>query len=549
MINLITKVDLYSYEAKFTFNEKGDTGLKTLIGGILSLFSIITVVIFSLYFMIRLFLRQDATIIYSSIRDDSVKISYSYLLPFMLRLSDSFSIPLESKDLFNISLYIWYTKHSNDSNNKNQDLVQKYDILYLEKCNIYQHFNNYSQYFKKINDINTYFCPINRLSNHSLYGIYGNNEPFLYYNFYFSKCINSSLNNNSCKNENEIEKILSNAYLDIKYIDYSIDNLNKKKVEEIHIRSERLSISISVFKRIWLYLKTISYITDSGLFYNIYSSEVFHQYDSIRIDSDLRDFSYNVINGTFATLTIGNSGVVDIYKKSFLKFQDYLATIGGITKAISFLSYLLNYFNSRNSYYKKIIKDFIIEHQVNNKKIFNKNNLNSTSRINFLINNNEIQKTKTLNMAKKSNNYFKNNLNRQTSLFNTKSNNHLKIDTNEDFKKSENEYSNKENTSSQKKNFKMNSFTLIPYKLKQKEKFEKKYSISFLPIQLTKKHIKNEFNNYIKMINKRLNIIYVLTILEHFKKLEKTNNNNNSNINSSFYSMEYLTEQNNKDKK
>ena len=289
MINLITKADLYSYEAKFTFNEKGDTGLKTLIGGILSLFSIITVVIFSLYFMIRLFLRQDATIIYSSIRDDSIEISYSYLLPFMLRLSDSYSIPLESKHLFNISLYIWYTNTSNYNKN---EIVQYYDILYLEKCNIYQHFNNYSQYFKKMNDINTYFCPINRLSNQSLDGIYGNNEPFLYYNFYFSKCINSTLNNNSCKSDIEIEKILQNAYLDIRYIDYSIDNLNKKKVEEIHIRNERLGISISVFKRIWLYLKTISYITDNGLFYNSYSSEIFHQYDSIRIDSDLRDFSF-----------------------------------------------------------------------------------------------------------------------------------------------------------------------------------------------------------------------------------------------------------------
>ena len=189
MINLITKADLYSYEAKFTFNEKGDTGLKTLIGGILSLFSIITVVIFSLYFMIRLFLRQDAQILYSSMRDDSVEISYSYLLPFMLRLTDSFFTPIENQDLVNITLYVWY---SNTSNLDNHQIVQRYDIVYLEKCNIYQHFNNYSQYFKKMNDINTYFCPINRLSNQSLYGIYGNNEPFLYYNFYFSKCINSS---------------------------------------------------------------------------------------------------------------------------------------------------------------------------------------------------------------------------------------------------------------------------------------------------------------------------------------------------------------------
>ena len=545
MINLITKADLYSYEAKFTFNEKGDTGLKTLTGGILSLFSIITVIIFSLYFMIRLFLRQDAQIIYSSMRDDSVEISYSYLLPFMLRLTDSFFTPIENQDLFNITLYVWY---SNTSNLDNHQIVQRYDIVYLEKCNIYQHFNNYSQYFKKMNDINTYFCPINRLNNQSLLGIYGNSKPFIYHNFYLSKCINSSLNNNSCKTEDEIEKKLSNVFLDIRYIDYSIDNLNKRKVKDIHIRNERLSISISVFKRIWLYLKTITYITDTGIFYNSYSSEVFHQYDSIRIDSDLRDFSHNVLNGTFTTLTIGNSGVSDIYKKNYLKFQDYLATIGGITKAISFFCYLMNYFNSRNSYYKKIIKDFIIEHQVNNMKTANKNSCNSTSRVNFLMNKNDIKSSKTLNMVKHSNNYFKKNFKKQTSLFHVKNNNHLKIENTEDCQKSDVENNNKENISSQNNNLRINSFTLIPYKLKQKEKFEKKYSISFLPIQLTKKHKKNEFTFYIKMINKRLNIIYVLTILEHFKSLDRTNNMN-SNLNSSFYSLEINTDMNNKDKK
>ena len=226
MINLIKKVDLYSYEGKFTFNDNGETGLKTLIGGILSLFSIITVAIFIIYFLIHLLLKEDASILYSSKRENKVNISYSNILPFMFKISDPYSIPIEKEGLYNISLLIWYTNTSNYDNN---DIIQYYDELYLEKCDINKHFGDYINYFKKMNDIKNYFCPPPRLMNQSLNGIYGNNEPFLYYNFYFSKCINSSLNNNSCKSEDYIFDLLSNAYLDVRYIDYSINNLNKKK--------------------------------------------------------------------------------------------------------------------------------------------------------------------------------------------------------------------------------------------------------------------------------------------------------------------------------
>ena len=528
MINLIKKVDLYSYEGKFTFNDNGETGLKTITGGILSLFSIITVAIFIIYFLIHLLLKEDATILYSSKRENKVNISYSNILPFMFKISDTYSIPIEKEGLYNISLLIWYTNTSNYDNN---DIIQYYDELYLEKCDINKHFGDYINYFKKMNDIKNYFCPPPRLNNQSLNGIYGNNEPFLYYNFYFSKCINSSLNNNSCKSENYIFDLLSNAYLDVRYIDYSINNLNKKKVEEIHIRNERLSISISVYKRIWLYLKKINYITNSGLFYNNKKQEVFHQFDSIRIDSDSRDLSYNIINGTFTVFSIGNSGVVDIYQRSFLKVQDYLATIGGITKAISFICYLLNYFNAKNSYYKKIIKDFIIELQIERKKVFSKNHLNSTSRLNLINTNDQIKGSKTLNAYK--NNYLNHNYKRQYSIFQI--NNHQN-------KSTKNEVNNERTFTVPKNNFqKLKTFSLIPNKLKEKEKFEKKYSISFLPMQLKQKQIKEEFNYYIKMINKRLNIIHVLTILENFNNLDK---NIYSNINSSIsHSIEYNNNQ------
>ena len=57
--------------------------------------------------------------------------------------------------------------------------------------------------------------------------------------------------------------ILSNVYLDMRTIDYAIKSY-KKDVREVTIKSERFMLSLSVYKRIWMYLNNIQYITNNG---------------------------------------------------------------------------------------------------------------------------------------------------------------------------------------------------------------------------------------------------------------------------------------------
>ena len=57
--------------------------------------------------------------------------------------------------------------------------------------------------------------------------------------------------------------ILSNVYLDMRTMDYAIKSY-KKNVRELTIKSERFMLSLSVYKRIWMYLNNIQYITNNG---------------------------------------------------------------------------------------------------------------------------------------------------------------------------------------------------------------------------------------------------------------------------------------------
>ena len=137
----IKKFDFLSYQAHFTFNDKGDKRYKTLMGGILSLITIVISSGFILFFSYKLIFKKDANLFFSSERNETISIKYSYKLPFIFRLSDSFSIPLNNENLYNISFLVWYNYFDNETNK----FIQRYDKVSIEKCNIEKHFGEYKK--------------------------------------------------------------------------------------------------------------------------------------------------------------------------------------------------------------------------------------------------------------------------------------------------------------------------------------------------------------------------------------------------------------------
>ena len=459
-MGLIKKIDFLYQEAHFTFNKNGDAGLKTLFGGILSLIAIIFSISISIYFLIRLLLKKDATVILSTKQDSNINLLYSNKFPILFRLSDRVSHPLNDLDLYELRVNFWYSKPQLDD----EIQVQQYTNLTFKKCNIYEHFNEYKKYFVHDKDLDSFFCLDPRNDNETLYGIYGDRNPFSYFQFEYYLCNNKTMNN-QCLSKEEMKTILDDAYLVIRYINYNIES-NKKNVKSISIKSERIPISYSVYKRIWITFKTIEFITDNGIMFSKYSKDIFHQLSSLRVDSDLRDIENGNVPGHFFSITFSLNGEVSIFNKSYLKLSNLLATIGGLIKIITFTAQLINYYNAQNSYYKKIIKDFLIENNIYRKEknlIINK----SDYKLNNLVNNSN----------------FKLNI---------------------------------------KDSQKTVIFTNLENKLKNKDNFESRFKYTLLPFKLsTTKHDAKEMRWYIETINSKLNIIYILNILEQYHKLKE----------------------------
>ena len=379
MKKCIKNFDFLSHKIHFTFDDEGKIRNKTFIGGGLSCCYFLLSISVIIYFIFKLLNREEFSVLYSNERKTDLNITYSHNLPFMLRLSDYDKKPINQENLFKITLKFWFNYYNEEYGDY---LLDKYDEILLEKCDINKHFGEFKNYFESILNIDTFMCPLKRLTNQTLYGVYGDNHEYSFYHFYFSKCNISE--NEHCVSEEKSKRLLENAYLDLIYIDYSINHFNQTDMKTLLIKRDRFGISSSVYKRIWLYFNNIRYYSDDGLIFSSNKLNNFHQFDSIRIDTDLKDITNSDEPETFLTISIGNSGIVGVYNRKYLKFQDYLGIMSGMIKFLSFLIDFLNFNISNNSYYRKLIKDFILENKIK-KTISRVNLLNSNlSKINLL---------------------------------------------------------------------------------------------------------------------------------------------------------------------
>ena len=86
-LKYIKQFDFLSTEAKLTFNIKGETRIKTIIGGFISVLSVIVSTSLTLYFFIRFVAKNNKTLISSSQYSPNVNFTFSNKLPIMMRLS------------------------------------------------------------------------------------------------------------------------------------------------------------------------------------------------------------------------------------------------------------------------------------------------------------------------------------------------------------------------------------------------------------------------------------------------------------------------------
>lgn len=378
LIHFLQKFDFISNEVKLTFHRKNELRLQTAFGGFLSLISLALLIGICLYFLIS-FIQQGTVFITSSSESSPyINLTDSYRYPILFRLSNRFSQPFESPEsIYKISLKYWYggSNHTFD-----EKLDKKVIDIEVEPCSLKKHFGEYQYLFATLSDLNTFFCPRIRYPNETIYGKYGDIYPYSYYHFTIKMCMKKP----ECLPIEEVKRKTEGVYLDFRTVDNTVDNYHKQPNITV-IKSERYTVSSTVYKRLWVYFDNIKYTTDEGILFPMESIRYFSQYESIRFDTDNRNISTGLNAGIFASVSFLTTGERLIYNRRYLKIQDYLASIGGLTKFIEICAGILNYFYSQNTYYLKLIKSLSLVQTLDINR--NKNNTRISKLIKMQSNN------------------------------------------------------------------------------------------------------------------------------------------------------------------
>ena len=134
-------------------------------------------------------------------------------------------------------------------------------------------------------------------------------------------------------------------------IDYTIVPRNYKSPFHPYGKNLYSSFSINFFNDIFLYLKSIEILTDSGYFFEKKKKIKFSVYDYIFPNIDHR------ISNDFLSLTIRLSSKREVYERSYIKLQTIFSNVGGMLKMILIFGEYSIYF-IRIVLYKNYILEF-----------------------------------------------------------------------------------------------------------------------------------------------------------------------------------------------
>lgn len=412
--NLVLASDIFYTEPKiFIFKKKN---LTTLIGGIFSIFTILSVLSLSIYFIYQVLARTTKNVIYSQLSNS--KDSKDFILdhseiPIMVGMFNISGQPLDNPDsIYNVEArYSHFDKVPDPKNSGNYKIQANFTNVILEKCDIDKHIGEtYRDYFKELPYQNKWYCFVPGKYDLSLYGKYGSLGGFSFLDFNFLKCkntpsqeIKTTANTNnmisnasaetniskkpSCMTQSTIDSVINQSVGVIAYVDYDLDHDDVFNPIKPILKTDVMTLSTYLFKRMMINKKSVKYKTDYGLIFNsIYQEDLFYQ----------TDFSQTIYNENqngsllYSQITLLTSDKMDLYSRDYPKIQNCLANIGGIIKGIVTIVSISLSFITDKMFFLSIINQLFLTDNESIKLNQNKFDLLKNMKKTFISNNIEL---------------------------------------------------------------------------------------------------------------------------------------------------------------
>jgi hypothetical protein len=341
--HLLRFSDIYGYVPSLQVNNK--KSFQTDIGGILSILTGIVVVLSVWYFGKEILYKTQPNVMYSNLNyPDPLRVNFTqnnFLLALGLQNPDYSMYINESIYSLEVTNFIIERKD-------NGSVVSTANVEQAVRCSEIN-ITLIPSYFKGL-DLNNLYC----LKNGDFYlqGDFGR-SIWVYSQYEFKKCKNSTKNNFSCQSQHEIENRLQGGFFGMFIIDYNIILSDFDNPLEMYGKNLYTTFSNQIYKEFWLFIKANQIFSDSGWLFQDTNQEEFFNIDYYRETWDFRDNTETFL--MFAMRMSLNNGV---YNRNYIKCQDIAAKVGGIIKFVLLIGELLSFYFKRLNFKDYLVKIF-----------------------------------------------------------------------------------------------------------------------------------------------------------------------------------------------
>ncbi len=223
-------------------------------------------------------------------------------------------------------------------------------------------------------------------------------------NIKMKKCKNSTDSKIICKSNREINEIIKDGFFELFYFDNYIDLNNYKNTFYQYFKQYFIVLDNNSKKFIDIFFKIVNVSTDAGY---VFESEEFSNvisYDYVR-EQNIASYNEDIVTDFY--INVSNNYI--IYTRSYTKFQDFAAAIGGLLKLMTFIGMIITSVFTRYEMYGKMFNslfdfDFnsedmkmisVDEIKLSKLKNFDKIYNNSQSRFPMILNRNYLKNEMT----------------------------------------------------------------------------------------------------------------------------------------------------------
>lgn len=414
--NFLKACDFIGVSVKLKY-EKGNN-YKSLLGGVLSIAIMCISLAASISFGWTMIFKTNFTVSLSKSRETQAFVNLTNNFPFMVGISRRGGVIIpELQKYANISFITYNLERVNGTPVKT--------IKYLNSRNCQsEDFNNMTDNFISVSYSSnmTYFSCLQQNQEMSIYGNIGSSN-FTFVNILVDKCINGT--GIVCMPNAKIDELFTNLFISIFFRDSYFENINYTHPEQYYANQFAIPISNTVYKRQYLYLKNINFISDYGLIFE--DKQQVNTYQLESMNSELyftKDAAFTP--NTIMELSITTKNIKDVYYRSYYKLQNLAADLGGVLKIVLLLF----------SFFNKMVSERILDNQIYNKlfpslMLSNKNSNDSKNPTIFKTNN----IFNTYKTEKNNNNERQEIVNSKNTLINTFSKNILNLKQNKNNQK------------------------------------------------------------------------------------------------------------------